>query len=42
MGYGDNYTTGYLLDYAYFKGNCRLTEVDLSKQKDLDIDPRAF
>ena len=41
-GYGDNYTTGCLLDYAYFKGNCRLTEVDLSKQKDLDIDPRAF
>ena len=31
--YGDDYTTGCLLDYAYFKDNCRLIAVDLSKKK---------
>ena len=41
-GYGDDYATGCLLDYAYFKDNYRLIAVDLSKQKDLDVDPRAF
>ena len=41
-GYGDDYTTGCLLDYAYFKDNCRLIAVDLSKQKDLGDDPRAI
>ena len=42
MGYGDDYTTGCLLDYAYFKDNYRLIAVDLSKQKVLDDDPRAI
>ena len=42
VGYGDDYTTGCLLDYAYFKDNYRLIAVDLSKQKDLDVDPRAI
>ena len=42
MGYGDDYTTGCLLDYAYFKDNYRLIAVDLSKQKDLDVDPTAI
>ena len=32
-GKGDNYATGCLLDYDYFK--------DLSKQRELDADPRA-
>ena len=41
-GYGDDYTTGCLLDYAYFKDNYRLIKVDLSKQKALDGDPRAI
>ena len=41
-GYGDDYTTGCLLDYAYFKDNYRLIAVDLSKQKDLDVDPSAI
>ena len=41
-GHGDDYTTGSLLDYAYFKDNYRLIAVDLSKQKDLDADPRAI
>ena len=42
MGYGDGYTTGCLLDYAYYKDNYRLVAVDLSKQKDLDVDSRAI
>ena len=42
IGYGDDYTTGCLLDYAYFKNNYKLTAVDLSKQKALDADPRAI
>ena len=41
-GHGDDYTTGSLLDYAYFKDNHRLTAVDLSKQKALDADPREI
>ena len=41
-GHGDDYTTGYLLDYAYFKNYYRLIGVDLSKQKPLDVDPRTI
>ena len=41
-GYGDDYTTGCLLDYAYFKDHYRLIAVDLSKQKALNADPRAI
>ena len=41
-GYGDDYTTGCLLDYAYFKDHYRLIAVDLTKQKALDADPRAM
>ena len=40
-GKGDNYTTGCLLDYQYFKDHCQLIAVDLSKQKELDADPKA-
>ena len=29
---GDDYTTGYLLDYPYFKEYYQLIAVDLSKQ----------
>ena len=39
---GDDYTTGYLLDFAYFEKNYRLIAVDLSKQKTLDADSRAI
>ena len=39
---GEDYTTGYLLDYDYFKKNYRLVAVDFSKQKELDADPRAI
>ena len=41
-GQGDDYTTGCLLDYAYFKDNYKLIAVDLSKEKALDADPRAI
>ena len=41
-GQGDDYTTGCLLDFAYFKNNYRLIGADLSKQKALDADPRAI
>ena len=41
-GYGDYYTTGRLLDYAYFKDNYRIIAVDLNKQEALDADPRAI
>ena len=37
-----DYTTGSLLDYDYFKKNYKLVAVDLSKQKELDADPRAI
>ena len=30
---GDDYTTGCLLDFAYFKNNYKLIAADLSKQK---------
>ena len=41
-GKGDNYTTGCLLDYNYFKKFYQLIAVDLPKQKELDADPRAI
>ena len=37
-GQGDDYTTGCLLDYQYFKDHCNVTAV---KQKELDADSRA-
>ena len=30
------------MDYAYFKDNCKVIALDLSKQKALDADPRAI
>ena len=39
---GDDYTTGCLLDLAYFKNNYRLISAHLSKQKVLDADSRAI
>ena len=35
-GQGDDYTTGSLLDFTYFKNNYKLIVADLSKQKVLD------
>ena len=39
-GKEDDYTTGCLLDYQYFKNHYQLIAVDLSKQKEVDPDPR--
>ena len=41
-GKGDNYTTGWLLDYPYFKENYKMIVIDLSKQQALDADPRKI
>ena len=40
IGQGDDYTTGCLLDYAYFNDNYRIIAVDLNKEK--DPDPKAI
>ena len=42
IGKGEDYTTGSLLDFDYFKKHYKLVAVDLSKQKELDADPRAI
>ena len=42
IGKGEDYTTGSLLDYNYFNKHYKLVAVDLSKQKELDADPRAI
>ena len=42
IGKGEDYTTGSLLDYDYFNKHYKLVAVDLSKQKELDADPRAI
>ena len=41
IGKGEDYTTGSLLDYNYFDKHYKLVIVHLSKQKELDADPRA-
>ena len=41
-GRGDDYTTGCLLDYTYFKKYHKIIAVDLSKQQALDADPKAI
>ena len=42
MGHGDDYTTGCLLDYTYFKKYYKMIAIDLSKQQVLDAEPRAI
>ena len=42
IGKEEDYTTGSLLDYNYFNKHYKLVAVDLSKQKELDADPRAI
>ena len=37
-GQGDDYTTGRLLDYFYFKENCKMIAIDLSEQQALNVD----
>ena len=42
IGQGDDYTTGCLLDYTYFKKYYKMIVVDLSKQQALDPDPKVI
>ena len=42
IGQGDDYTTGCLLDYPFFKDHYKLIAIDLSKQQALNTDPRAI
>ena len=41
-GNGDDYTTGCLLDFAYFEKNYKIIAADLSKQRALDANSRAI
>ena len=41
-GQGEYYTTGCLLDYDYIKNHYKLITVDLSRQKELDTDPKVI
>ena len=41
-GQGDDYTTGCLLDYPYFKNYYKMVAIDLRKQEALDADPKAI
>ena len=36
IGHGDDYTTGCLIDYSYFKESYKLIEIDLREQQTLD------
>ena len=40
-GQGDVYTTEYLLDYQYVKDHYQLTAVDMSKQKEWNLDSNS-
>ena len=42
IGQGDDYTTGCFLDYSYFKEHYKMIAAHLSKQKELDFDPKAI
>ena len=42
IGKEEDYITGSLLDYNYFNKHYKLVAVDLSKQKELDADPKAI
>ena len=41
-GQGDDYTTGCLIDYPYFKEYFNLISIDFSKQKAFNDDPEAI
>ena len=41
-GQGEDYTTGCLLEYKYIKNHYRLIAADLSRQKELDADPKVI
>ena len=39
---GDDYTTSFLWDYNYFNKYYTMMTIDLSKQQELDADPKAI
>ena len=41
-GKGDDYATDSMLDYPYFKEHYKMIAIDLSRQHELDADPRAI
>ena len=41
-GAGDEYATSCLLGYIYFKEHYKMIAIDLSKQQELDCDPKAM
>ena len=41
-GQGDDYRTGCLLNYSYFKENYKMIAIDLNNQQALDADPKAI
>ena len=41
-GKGDDYTTGCLLDYPYFKDSYKMIAIDFREQQASDADPRAI
>ena len=41
-GQGDEYTSGCLLDYNYFKNCYKMMAIDLSKQQALNADRNAI
>ena len=41
-GQGEEYTTGCLLDYDYIRNHYRLIAVGLTRQKELDADPKVI
>ena len=42
IGQRDDYTTGCLLDYDFFKNHYKMIAIDLSKQQAFDADPSAI
>ena len=42
IGQGDDYATGCLLHYSYFKNHYKMVTIYLSKQQALNADPRAI
>ena len=41
-GNGNDYTTGCLLDYPYFKENYKMIAIDISRKDEVNADPRAI
>ena len=39
---GDDYTTGFLLDYNYFQSYFKMIAINISKQEALDSDQKAI